>query len=100
MMETIELKDAMKLANMGNPFSMRVVSFDEKRNTAGDVIQYSGVTTTPKFKRKKTTSLPSTTSRKANHFSNDTQNIILPDGKTVSFHPRLMIEFEGKEVVY
>lgn len=85
---------------MGNPFSMAVVSYDRKRNTSGDVIRYSRVTITPRLKAKNKLTVGQAESRDPKHFANDTRNIILPNGKTESFHPRLMIEFNGKEIVY
>lgn len=99
-MDSIGLNDAMRYIWMGNEFSMVVVAADRKRDKGGNLIKYAGVKLTPQFDRKKKVITMESVSKNPNHFTNDTRNIILPNGNTESFHPRLMIEFNGREVVY
>ena len=82
----------MRKANLGKEFDCVVVKADEKRNSGGELIELNNCTLAPLSKKESI--------RNANHYHNDTRNLVDASGKAVKIHPRLMIEFDGKELIY
>lgn len=91
-MKTITLGDAMRKANLGKVFDCAVVTADEKRKIGGELIKLTGCQLAPLSKKEAI--------RDPGHHHNDTRNLISSDGKIIKIHPRLMTEFDGKELIY
>lgn len=82
----------MRKASLGKEFDCVVVGYDEKRKTGGELLRLAKCKLAPISKKEAL--------KNPNHDGNDTRNLILSEGHPVKFHPRLMTEFDGKELIY
>jgi hypothetical protein len=107
----IQLSDALEQMEQVNrrgfavPFSIEVVSYDKKRDTAGDVKSYeNAVLCTNKVVNKVWKSTPTkkvtTTKPVQNHWRNATRNIQLPNGEVKTIHIWLIRKFNNQKVVW
>lgn len=104
-----EVLDQMdRLDDSGRPksFDMKFVTADRKRNTGGEIIEIrNGRKCVGKRNGKviydtRETVAEVRQSRSPNHWTNQTRNIILPNGAIRKVHIRLIIEFNGTKVCY
>lgn len=101
----------MHIAEMGEPFDVGFFTADSKRKKAGEYLLLNGVRLQPIDGVQHPTSntankqvprvYEEVKTKRPSHRANDTRNLIV-DSRNGFFkiHPRLMEEFNGKEVVY
>jgi hypothetical protein len=112
--DRITLKEAMKIAETGVIFDVAFFSADAKRKKAGEYLQLKGVclqpidgvpngsnNSTPKKSPAKPIPIEVIKTKRPSHRTNGTRNLIVESRNGFfKIHPRLMEEFNGKEVVY
>jgi hypothetical protein len=106
-MQTIPLSAMIQTAENGLPFNITFCTADYRRKTAGEVVEIQdAILQELKRAPQKITATNNSSnsevfdSRRPHHRLNDTRNILLPSGKIRKFHPRLVITFNGMEVIY
>lgn len=110
-MDVVPFNEAMKTAESGLPFKVGFCTADYKRKRAGEYLEYGGVTLRPLDKPKvKTDGVQkgdgvekdlNLQPYRPSHRQNDTRHLNVPgQNRPLKFHPRLMIMFNDKEVLY
>ena len=99
----IELKEALRQFKAGGVYSLKVVAADLKRKTGGEILIFEkakyALTESKKAKKQegkagaKDAGQPSKTKGALNIW--DGQR-----GQIVTIHARLMVEFDGKEIIW
>lgn len=98
----MNLKQALEIIDSGEVFSLKVVSYDKKRKTSGELKFYSQLcTSVPKQDR---TKMVNTESKAQNHYENSTRNCYRciegePTSAFVKIHIYLMLEVNGERVM-
>lgn len=112
----ISIRDVLDYMASGNTFSLKVVSYDHKRQKGGQIIEYPEVVQVIKKEDAERKQRPATKqeqlqakvqehkSKNPSHGKHYTRNInVLQDGHPTSIirkiHPILIIEFNNKKVV-
>lgn len=111
----ITLKEALAHMDSGKPFSLKVVAFDKKRRSGGQILEYPEAVLLQSSNAEEQGKRGATrleqlrqqayeqASRKPNHGTHFTRNIqLLQDGHPIAIvkkiHPALLLEFNGQEV--
>lgn len=101
----------MQIAENGEPFDVAFFTADSKRKKAGEYLALKGVRLQPidgvhhpnanSDNKRVSKVYEEVKTKRPSHRANDTRNLIV-DSRNGFFkiHPRLMEEFNGKEVVY
>ena len=102
----IKLADALKKMeefenDSPKPFSVRYVTYDEKRKKGGEIVMLENVVLNwNKDKKKPSVNTGSSAARKPSHHSHATRNFcILSSGQIRKAHIHLIIEFNGLKVM-
>lgn len=99
----IELKDALKQIDNGEPFSMLFCTADQRRNSGGELIdvQKCFKLGTNKLTKQFRKSLPkSTVSKNPNHIPNDTFHIcFMPSREVRKVNINLFLELNGQVIL-
>ena len=109
----IQLSAALDLMDQldedGKPmkFQVKFVTADRKNKTGGEIIDVPSAVKCVGFRKGKIVfdsrepSLSNkTNSRDPHHWSNSTRNILLPNGRMLKIHIRLIIEFNNQKVFF
>lgn len=100
-MAIITLREALKEMETGNLFSISFVTADKSRQTGGDIIQLENCRIRTKEEKEDVfkSSVPQK-GKKQNHATHSTRNIILANGKIRKVHIRLILQFNGQNLIY
>ena len=113
-MEFIQLKDALAIMEStveGRPmqFDLTVISFDDKRKTGGELMEFKKVslndvkfdykqTVPEQFRREQPVRI--SLSKNPKHRENKTKNLRLANGQIRKIHIRFITQFNSMQVIY
>lgn len=97
--ETIFLSAVLAKMTEGKPFDVIFVTADREKNTGGEIVEIRGARlATPKREGPIARATKKKTAQ--NHHANSTRNIVLANGLIRKIHIRLIIQFNGKKVIW
>ena len=106
-MNTITLVTVLDQMEMMDPdnkprkFDIKFVTADMNRKTGGEIIEIKNARKCIGERNKEIIyGSGSRPSRKPDHYKNSTRNILCENGQIRKVHIRLIIEFNGKKVIY
>ena len=101
MEETIFLSAVLEKMADGKPFDVKFVTADLEKQTGGEIIELRQVRLSI---AKRAAPIARAGKKKnagtQNHWANSTRNAVLPNGLIRKFHIRLIIEFNGRKVIW
>jgi uncharacterized protein (DUF1015 family) len=102
--ETISLKQLIAFMDEGKQFSIGFRTFDDAKQTGGEWIAFDTCVKSNFKTHQERKAMQKVETLKVhknpNHYENATRNItVLPDGKLVKVHLRLIRKFNGKTVL-
>lgn len=87
----MDLATALKVIDSGEVFSCKVVSFDARRKTGGEIKEYAELVGSRKIAERVKNPLPT---KAQNHFDNGTRNVLIcTDGEPTAINRKIHIFF-------
>lgn len=100
-----DLKDALDLLETGTWVKICYISFDDKRNIAGEIVRINRCRILKKEKSEKSEIIqsksidPNQIKKDPNHYENATRNVKLANGTIRKFHIRLLFAINGHKII-